>query len=402
MKLVVGLVSAAAFGVSVAAGVPSAVGQPSSSAGWAMSGYAAASVRPTLTVVILGSGSVASKPAGISCPRRCTATFAAGTRVLLTPKSKRGSPFLRWGGSCTGTRACRVRVSALAAVAAQFAPGTQTKPPPTLQKSVAEPGTYSLYNGSRTFFVAPGGRSVLNIAIAVSVTCTPAASSAPSSDYLAIARAAIGRGGSFAGKASQSGLFAGFPATFTYSFAGHFTAATASGAASTAGSFREDILFKDNVTHRCTSNTQSWSAIKTGPIPQLTSLVQAGKYSLYNGGRTFSVAPGRRSMLNIAIAGVSVACIPAASGAPSSDQIVIAQAAIKPDGSFAGKASQNGVFAGSHAKFTYSFTGNFQGLNSSGGATVAGVFREDIVFTDSAGTHTCTSNNQVWTAIRTP
>jgi trimeric autotransporter adhesin len=400
MKLVVGLVSVATMGVSVAAGVPSAVSAPSSAAGRATSGHVAASVRPTLVVVILGRGSVGSKPAGISCPGKCTATFPAGTSVLLTPKSKSGSPFLRWGGSCVGTRACRVKVSALSAVAAQFAPAPTTQPPPTRQKSVAEPGAYSLYNASRTFFVAPGGRNVLNIAIAVSITCTPAATSAPTGDYLTIARAAIGPGGSFAGKGSQRGLLAGFPATFTYSFAGHFTAATASAAASAAGSFREDVVFKDNVTHKCTSNTQSWSASKTGPIPPPASLVQAGKYSLYNGSRTFSVAPGGRSMLNIAIGGVPIACAPAASGAPTGDQIVIPQGAIKPDGSFAAKASQNGVFAGVPAKFTYSFAGNFQGLDPTGAVTVAGVFREDIVFTDSAGAHSCTSNDQVWRAAR--
>jgi hypothetical protein len=105
-------------------------------------------------------------------------------------------------------------------------------------------------------------------------------------------------------------------------------------------------------------------------------------------------------MLNIAIGGVPIACAPAASGAPTGDQIVIPQGAIKPDGSFAAKASQNGVFAGVPAKFTYSFAGNFQGLDPTGAVTVAGVFREDIVFTDSAGAHSCTSNDQVWRAAR--
>ena len=73
--------------------------------------------------------------------------------------------------------------------------------------------------------------------------------------------------------------------------------------------------------------------------------------------------------------------------------------AIKPDGSFTAKASQDGVFAGSKAKFTYSFTGYFQGVSAAGAATASGVFREDIVFTDST-IRTCTSNDQTWQATR--
>src|SRR5207247_7669240 len=132
----------------------------------------------------------------------------------------------------------------------------------------------------------------------------------------------------------------------------------------------EDIVFKDNVTHRCTSNAQPWTATKTGPIPQSRSLVRPGAYSLYNTYRTFTVAPGGRSMLDVAIGGVSITCTPAARGAPATDQIVIAQAVIGRDGSFAGSGSQSGVFAGAPATFSYSFAGNFKGQDRSG-ATIA-------------------------------
>lgn len=367
--------------------------------GGSMSG--AALTRPTLAVMILGRGGVVSSPVGISCPGRCTAPFPSGTRVLLTARAKAGARFLRWGGSCVGAGACTVRVSALSAVAAEFSAGVHPAPQPTT-KTVAEPGTYSLYNIYRTFFVAPGGRSVANIAISgVAIACTPALSGAPTTDAIVIPKAAIRGNGSFVGKGSQRGLFAGFPATFTYSFAGRFTPASTGKPAGATGTLREDVVLKaDNVTHRCTTNTQSWTAAKTGPIPQRASLVQAGAYSLYNSYRTFSVAPGKRSMVNIAIAGVAIACTPTEAGVPTTDQIVIAQTPIRPDGSFAGKSSQSGVFAKAQAKFTYTFTGNFQGQDSSGNTTVAGQLREDIVFTDSAGTHVCTSNGQSWTAIR--
>ncbi len=102
----------------------------------------AAAPKPTLSVAVLGGGSVTSKPAGIFCPRKCAATFAAGSRVLLTPKAKTGSRFLRWGGACTGAGACRVKVSALAAVAAQFVGSKTQPPPPPVQSALAEPGSY--------------------------------------------------------------------------------------------------------------------------------------------------------------------------------------------------------------------------------------------------------------------
>lgn len=367
-------------------------------AGAAVSGTVG--VQPRLTVTVFGSGSVRSTPAGISCPGHCTATFAAGTSVVLTPKSKTGSPFLHWGGSCTGSGSCKVKVSSLAAVAAQFAPGPTPKP--TNQNAVAEPGTYSVNSNTyRMFYVAVGGRSVENISIsAVPITCLPAATGAPGSDLLEVPKAAISAGGSFAGKASQSGVFDGFPATFSYSFAGHFTAATATAAASAAGSFREDIVFTSNVRHTCTTNSQPWSAVKSGPIPKLASLVVAGNY-MVNGNtyKTFSVAAGGRSVQNISIAGVTIACAPAATSAPY-DKIVIPQASISSDGSFHATASQSGVYDGAQAKFTYSFVGDFEGLTAAGASSAAGVLREDIVFTDSAGTHTCTSNNQTWTATR--
>jgi hypothetical protein len=219
-----------------------------------------------MAVVVLGGGKVTSKPAGISCPGKCIATFAPGTRVVLAPTAKSGAPFLRWGGSCTGAGACRVKVSALSAVAAQF---TAAHPPPTSPKSVAEPGTYCFVfdsSCSKTFFVSPGRRSVVNISIPlVRIACTPAASGAPDRDQILIAQTAIRPAGSFVGKATQNGVFAGSPANFTHSFTGNFHGRDARRATTAAGLFREDIVFADptGTTHTCTSNDQPWTAFGT-------------------------------------------------------------------------------------------------------------------------------------------
>ena len=124
----------------------------------------AAAAKPTLAVVVVGGGRVTSTPAGISCPGKCAATFAAGSRVLLTPTPESGSRFLRWGGDCTGARACRVRVSGLAAVAAQFV-GSTTRPAPPA-KSAVEPGGYSGGGYGLTFLVPAGAGSVLDFSVA--------------------------------------------------------------------------------------------------------------------------------------------------------------------------------------------------------------------------------------------
>ena len=84
---------------------------------------------------------------------------------------------------------------------------------------------------------------------------------------------------------------------------------------------------------------------------------------------------------------------------PAPDHLGILKAAIKSDGSFTAKGSQDGAFAGTNAKFTYSFTGYFEGATPAGPLTAAGTFREDIGFT-SGTTETCTSDDQSWTATR--
>ena len=64
------------------------------------SDLAAVSAQRTLTVQVAGSGSgsVTSSPAGISCPPTCSARFAQGTTVTLTPTPDPGSTFAGWSG----------------------------------------------------------------------------------------------------------------------------------------------------------------------------------------------------------------------------------------------------------------------------------------------------------------
>ena len=76
----------------------------------------------TLTVTLAGSstGTVTSNPAGINCGSTCTASFASGTRVQLTPTPGTGAFLAGWKGACTGRNACTILMTRNATVIASF------------------------------------------------------------------------------------------------------------------------------------------------------------------------------------------------------------------------------------------------------------------------------------------
>ena len=250
---------------------------------------ALAATTPTLAVVVLGNGAVVSKPAAIACPTRCTATFSVGTSVLLTPQPKGASSFLGWGGSCTGTGTCSIKVSALTAVAAEFTTGPKSKAQPPSTKSIAVPGSYSGSSrgnyGTITFFVAPGGTGLLNVSVPnLGIACAPAGSF-PSSYNLGILRTAIAPNGSFVATGTEQGVFVGAPAVFSYSFSGRFQRATAAGPATATGTFEGGVVFAaSGATERCRSNEQTWTATHDPqPAPQ-KSVPVPGSYTGYLAG----------------------------------------------------------------------------------------------------------------------
>jgi len=54
-----------------------------------------------VTVTTVGSGTVSSVPAGISCPSTCGAQFTVGNTVILTATPAGGHSFVSWG-NCPG------------------------------------------------------------------------------------------------------------------------------------------------------------------------------------------------------------------------------------------------------------------------------------------------------------
>jgi uncharacterized repeat protein (TIGR03803 family) len=67
-----------------------------------------------------GTGTVMSRPSGISCPGTCSASFNSGIVVTLTAAAGSGSTFAGWSGACSGTATCGVTMSAAKSVAAAF------------------------------------------------------------------------------------------------------------------------------------------------------------------------------------------------------------------------------------------------------------------------------------------
>ena len=77
------------------------------------------STQVQLTVAVSGTGTVSSNPAGISCPSTCTASFAPGTNVTITPTPASGFNFAGFGGACTGS-SCKLVLSGNQSVSATF------------------------------------------------------------------------------------------------------------------------------------------------------------------------------------------------------------------------------------------------------------------------------------------
>ena len=68
-----------------------------------------------------GSGTVTSSPSGIDCGSTCSASYAPGTTVTLTPTpTSNYHRFTDWSGACTETGACVVTMDADKSVTANF------------------------------------------------------------------------------------------------------------------------------------------------------------------------------------------------------------------------------------------------------------------------------------------
>ena len=88
--------------------------------GGAMSPSQPTSFQLSLQLSGNGTGTITSKPAGISCGSTCSATFPSGTQVTLTAKAATNSTFAGWSGACTGQSSCAITLTGNTSLGAAF------------------------------------------------------------------------------------------------------------------------------------------------------------------------------------------------------------------------------------------------------------------------------------------
>jgi hypothetical protein len=84
--------------------------------------FLSAPANPVLAMLVSGTGTITSSPAGIACGNTCSASFTAGQQVTLTTSAPAGWSFSAWSGACTGSTTCSVSMSASRSVTATFLP----------------------------------------------------------------------------------------------------------------------------------------------------------------------------------------------------------------------------------------------------------------------------------------
>jgi hypothetical protein len=159
----------------------------------------------TLTGSGTGNGTVTSSPAGISCnlssgtaTGACTANFAAGTQVSLTPSAGNGSAFGGWTGACSGSGTCQVAMDGAKSATAAFNAVVVTH-----AVTVAGAGT-----GSGTVTSSPAGLSCTITNGAAGGTCSASFAQGTTVTLTAIAAPGSNAFGGWSGSCSGTGTCA--------------------------------------------------------------------------------------------------------------------------------------------------------------------------------------------------
>jgi Divergent InlB B-repeat domain len=74
----------------------------------------------TITTDGIGSGTVTSDPAGVSCGSDCEQIYHGGTEVTFTATEDAGSTFVTWSSPCGTERTCSVSVEGDVSLTATF------------------------------------------------------------------------------------------------------------------------------------------------------------------------------------------------------------------------------------------------------------------------------------------
>ena len=79
----------------------------------------------SLTVSLVGSGSVVSTDGSINCPGTCSNTYAGNTQVTLNATAGPGATFSGWSGACTGSGSCTMTMTQNLSVTGTFSGARQ-------------------------------------------------------------------------------------------------------------------------------------------------------------------------------------------------------------------------------------------------------------------------------------
>ena len=97
-------------------------------------------VKSTLSITKVGSGTVTSSPAGINCGSDCSEAYTSGTVVVLTASAAAGFTFAGWSGSGCGTGSLTMNGSRTCTATFTAAPQTFTLNV-TVVKAISSSGT---------------------------------------------------------------------------------------------------------------------------------------------------------------------------------------------------------------------------------------------------------------------
>jgi hypothetical protein len=78
--------------------------------------------QESLSVSLVGTGTVKSDVPGVDCVSACTTLWDGGSSAVLEAVPAHGQRFVRWTGACSGTFPCGVVLSQPQAVTAVFGP----------------------------------------------------------------------------------------------------------------------------------------------------------------------------------------------------------------------------------------------------------------------------------------
>jgi hypothetical protein len=124
-------------------------------------------IGQTLTVNVVGAGTVTADSGLINCPGVCSDIYP-GTTVNLTATPTAPATFTGWSGACSGTGACAVTVDAAKNVTATF-----SVPQGTYTAAIGGPGTGTVAGTGGVSCPGTCTSAPLNYGTVVTVTATP-------------------------------------------------------------------------------------------------------------------------------------------------------------------------------------------------------------------------------------